>query len=99
MAEDIAHPIAEAVAQIGDDFVRGAAARTVEAAVFHQSDGGARLAQRVIGAAIRRRIQSAYARVASVVHVYAVLFVAKDWPIRASIIILSGFALFYHASS
>ena len=58
VAEHITHPVAEAISQIGDDFVGGKARRAVEATVFHERDGSIRIAQRVIGPAVHWRIES-----------------------------------------
>jgi alpha-D-ribose 1-methylphosphonate 5-triphosphate synthase subunit PhnG len=58
MAEYVAHLVAEAVAQIGDHFVCGAARGAVIAAVLDQSDRRLRVAQRVIEPAIHRRVEA-----------------------------------------
>ena len=42
MTEDVAQPITETIAEIGNDFVSREARRTVVAAVLDQGDGGLR---------------------------------------------------------
>jgi hypothetical protein len=58
VAEYITQPVAEGIAQIGDDFVGGKTRRAVEATVFHERDGSIGIAQRVIGPAVHWRIES-----------------------------------------
>ena len=57
VAEDVAKPAAEAVAQLGDDFVCSEAIRAREAAVFHQRDLRVVIADQVIAGFIDWRLE------------------------------------------
>jgi hypothetical protein len=63
VAEHVAHPVPEAVAEIGDHLVRGVAVAAIIAAEFEQRDVGGRIAEDVVADRIHRTIEPGGPRV------------------------------------